>query len=419
MVPASYTPPFLISVVPADVVSPDPESTKALKTILTRPTKGTGPNPSVPVTPLTTLLVKSDLDYYKTNIKDAQFVQLVETRLNARKKQVADALDPLISKILGPEKAKTFDLLTDSSFVPGSNDGSDLLLDNISVDIQSFKVSLKNGSGSGSSVSFDPKSDPATKVQPITVAQTDVVLPTTRLLKDFAGVYDIDVTFTSYHATGSISTNTQTQKVTLSLYNDGTFDTTYNTTHWSGKYTINSKGTSVKISGNVGDGNGNLVGSIDNNFNMKMAYHTTGSGNSPDTTTGSVVSTNFAPNPDLQNPVSNFAGTYTIQVNWYLLSDNTIHGSDTGNVIISSNGSVTQCTGFQILVSCAGSLTFNSSTKGAGLKMSATSTVEGVTGTASITGDVTSSYSLTNGYVLAKDAKNNNIADGDVTGSRK
>ncbi len=419
-VPASYTPPLVITVKPADA------SANTIKTIVLSANKGT--NPSVPATPLTNLLIQADWDFYQKANPDQ-----AKVRLTARKKQISDALADVFTKILGTDKAKNFDFLTDSSFVPGSNDGSDLLLDNISVDIQSFKVSLKNGSGSDSSVSFDPKSDPATNVQPITVAQTDVVLPTTRLLKDFAGVYDIDVTFTSYNADGTVSAQTKTLSGSLALYSNGTFDSTVSSTRWSGKYTLNDKGTSVKISGTVG-GAGPLVGSIDNNFKMTLAFNTKGSGaDLGQTTRGSVVSKKFTANPTQSSgssssgtgtgtsaqALSDFAGTYTIQVNWYLLQDNNTHGSDSGYVTVSSNGSVTQCSGFQILVSCTGSLTLNSTTKGASLNMSATSTVDGVRGTASITGEVTSSYTLTKGYVLVKDTSNKDIADGDVTGSKK
>jgi hypothetical protein len=208
-VPASYTPPFMISVYPAD-------GSNNISTVVVSANKGN--NLRVPVTPLTTLLVEADWDYLMANTTTTE---QAKARLEARKKQITDALAPLISLTLDAEKAKTFDFLTDSSFAPGSHTGSDLLLDSISVDIQSLKVSLKNGSKS--SVTFTANTDPTkTTVTAITASPNDIVNPTTttqtsgtgtgtgtgtgsgsgsgsgsdaaaKTLADFAGEYGIDV----------------------------------------------------------------------------------------------------------------------------------------------------------------------------------------------------------------------------------
>ena len=419
-VPANFTPPFVITVYPADTNAVN------MKSVVVSPTKGK--NPRVPVTPLTNLLIQADSDFYqKAKVEDAK------VRLEARKKQITDALTNVISQILSADKAKNFDFLSDSSFVPGSNDGSDLLLDNISVDIQSFKLSLKNGTGSGKSVTFNPNTDPTnTAVRPITVSQTDVVRPTTRLLKEFAGVYDIDVTFTSFKADGSVSVGTQTKSGPLALNSDGTFDSTVNSTRWSGKYTLNDKGTSVKISGTVG-GTGPLVGSIDNNFKMTLAFNTKGSGaDLGQTTKGSVVSKTFTPNPTQSSgssssgsgsgsgssikALSDFAGSYAITLSWRML-DNSDNGTANGTVTIDNSGAVTSCTNFQIFINCRGTLALNTNKDGANLTINGWGQVEGVGGSAVINGSVSSAYKVS-GNASGKDQNGTTVVSATFTGSK-
>lgn len=57
-VPASYTPPFVITGTPVD------STVTTLKTVVFSPSNGT--NAKLPVTPLTTLLLQSDSEFYKT-----------------------------------------------------------------------------------------------------------------------------------------------------------------------------------------------------------------------------------------------------------------------------------------------------------------------------------------------------------------
>ena len=72
-VPASYVPPFLITVYPAD------DSADNMKSVVVSPNKGK--NPKVPVTPLTNLLIEADSVFYETaKVEDAK------VRLAARKK---------------------------------------------------------------------------------------------------------------------------------------------------------------------------------------------------------------------------------------------------------------------------------------------------------------------------------------------
>lgn len=420
-VPATYTPPFAIYVVPADVVSPNQNAPTALKTIVLRPKKGTGPNDTLPVTPLTTLLVNSDWNYYGANKKD---LNTIETRLIARKKQIDDALANVTAQIL-KDKAKSFDFLTDTSSLPSSNEGSDLLLDNIDVDFKTFKVALKNGTKT--SVTFQAETEPTkSPVTPISVVTSDIVEPTQKSLKDFAGVYDINITFTSYHADGTISAGTQTLYKQLSLYNDGTFDVTYNSTRWSGKYTLNTKGTkgtSVKITGTVGgaDSNGNLVGSIDNTFNMKLAYHTSGSGNNTDTTTGSVVSTHFTGDPTLTRPavvkkaLADFAGTYNLTANWTSTGGDS--GSEKGTVVVGSSGSVSSCS-VGIFVICTGNLTLKSDGSGANFSINAQNNASGtISGT--LSGSVNNSFAVTGSLSGTSHVDNGNYTlTGTITGNK-
>lgn len=417
-VPASFVPPLVVSAVPADVVSPDPTAKTALKTVLTRPTKGTGPNATVPVTPLTTLLVNSDWSYYETNKKN---LELVEARLESRKNQITKAIENITVEILGQSKAKTFDFLKDSNFVAGSNDGIDFLLDNISVSFEkgnTFKVSMKKNDKIN--VVFD--ADHAKTLTAISSddAKNNLVKMSEKVLTDFAGVYDIDVTFTSYNSDGSVSAKTQTKSGKLALNSDGTFDSMLETSRWSGKYTLNEKKTSVKISGTVGskDASGNLVGSIDNDGKMVLAYNTKGSGgNSGQTTKGSVASTKFTNNPAQGvKALSDFAGDYEITVEWRLL-DNSASGSDTGTVTIGSDGQVSSCTNFEIFVSCTGTLKMNDKKNGANLSLNATGNVEGVRGAVVVTATVDSAYKV-DGTVIGKNENGVNKAEAKFTGSK-
>jgi len=411
-VPASYTPPFVITVRPADA------SANSIKTVVVSANKGT--NPRAPATPLTNLLLEADWNFYQNATTDQ-----AKVRLTARKKQISDALANVFTQILG-DKAKNFDFLTDSSFVPGSNEGSDLLLDNISVDTGSLKVSLKKNANAN--VSFTANTDPSkSSVTPISVSSSDMVTLTTRDLKDFAGVYNIAVTYTSYNANGSVSAQTQTKNVQLALNSDGTFDSTLGTTRWVGTYKLNDKKTSVKITGTVG-GDGSLVGSIDNGFNMALAYNTKGTGiNIGQTTKGSVASTSFVPKPSQSSnsnsntaptvkTLSDFAGNYAITVAWRLLDDST-SGTDTGTVSIGNNGTVSSCTNFQIFVNCTGTLALNANSNGANLSINATGSVEGTRGGATVTATVNSTYQVS-GTVSGKNANGINVAEGTFTGSK-
>ena len=298
------------------------------------------------------------------------------------KKQISEALANVFTQILGTDKAKNFDFLTDSNFVPGSNDGSDFLLDNISVDTGTLKVSLKKNANAN--VSFTANTDPTkTTVIAITVSSNDKVTFTKRKLTDFAGVYAI---------TGG----------SLTLNSDGTIDSTVGLTRWKGTYKLNETGYSIKISGTISstDSSGTFVGYVDNKFKLSIAINTKGSGTNTDTTKRSVASTNFSPNPTQTsntntsptvNTLSNFAGTYTLNATWTSSDGETDSG--TGTVVVASNGSVSSCSGGGIFVNCSGSVALKSDGSGATFSMTAKSDVEG-TRTATANGSVSNTFAL-------------------------
>lgn len=376
-VPASYVPPFLITVYPAD------DSADNMKSVVISPTKGK--NPRAPVTPLTNLLIEADSVFYETAT-----VEQAKARIAARKKQISDALANVFTQILGADKAKNFDFLTDISFVPGSNDGTDLLLDNISVDTGTLKVSLKKNANAN--VSFTANTDPTkTTVVAIPVSSNDKVTFTTRKLTDFAGVYTI--------TDGS-----------LTLNSDGTIDSTVESTRVKGTYKLNETGYSIKISGTLSstDSSGTFVGSVDNDFKLTIAYNIKGNGTNKDTDKGSVVSTNFTPNPTQTSgsntntntiptvkTLSDFAGTYTLNATWK--SSDGESDSGTGTVVIASNGSVTSCTGGGVFVVCSGSVALKNDGTGATFSMTAKSDTDG-TITATATGSVSNAFALSGSF---------------------
>lgn len=226
-VPASYVPPFLITVYPAD------DSADNMKSVVISPTKGK--NPRAPVTPLTNLLIEADYAYLNA---DTTTTEQAKARIAARKKQISDALANVFTQFLGADKAKNFDFLTDSSFLPGSNDGTDLLLDNIKV--EGLKVSLKKTV----SINVVIETDHAKKLTPIALndVSSNLVVLDTRTSTEFAGVYDIDVTFTSYKANGTISSAKETISVKLALNGDGTIDSVLENSHWKGTYKLKREG---------------------------------------------------------------------------------------------------------------------------------------------------------------------------------
>ena len=280
-VPASYSPPFVITGTPVD------SGATTLKTVVVNPSNGT--NAKLPVTPLTTLLLQSDWDYYQnpnTSLADKK------TRLEARKKQITDALTNVISQILGTDKAKNFDFLNDSSFVPGSNTEMDLLLDNINVDTSKLEVSLKNDS----TKKITLNTDSSATVTPI--AQTDVsnnkVTPTKRELKDFVGTFPGTIKYTSYDYKGVAKGAQASRDGSMTFNANGTISETYGTSKWTGTFKLNDAGYSVKISGKItptdnSGGGGTFVGSVDNKFKLSITYNTKAAGENPDTTRGYVT----------------------------------------------------------------------------------------------------------------------------------
>ena len=280
-VPASYTPPFVITGTPVD------SSATTLKTVVISPSNGT--NAKLPVTPLTTLLLESDAEFYKTATLEQK-----KTRLEARKKQITDALTNVISQILGADKAKNYDFLSDSSFVPGSNTEMDLLLDNINVDTSKLEVSLKNDS----TKKITLNTDSSATVTPI--AQTDVsnnkVTPTKRELKDFVGTFPGTIKYTSYDYKGVAKGAQASRDGSMTFNANGTISETYGTSKWTGTFKLNDAGYSVKISGKItptdnSGGGGTFVGSVDNKFKLSITYNTKAAGENPDTTRGYVTGT--------------------------------------------------------------------------------------------------------------------------------
>ena len=280
-VPATYSPPFVITGTPVD------STATKLKTVVVSPSNGT--NAKLPVTPLTTLLLQSDWDYYQnknTSLADKK------TRLEARKKQITDALANVISQILSADKAKNYDFLSDSSFEPGSNTEMDLLLDNINVDTSKLEVSLKNDS----SKKITLKTDSSTIVTPI--AQTDVatykVTPTKRELKNFVGTFQGTIKYTSYDYKGAAKSGETSQSGSMTFKANGTIEETYGNAKWTGTFKLNDAGYSVKISGKItptdnSGGGGTFVGSVDNDFKLSITYNTKATGDKPDTTRGYVT----------------------------------------------------------------------------------------------------------------------------------
>ncbi|NDE07257.1 MAG: VWA domain-containing protein [Chloroflexi bacterium] len=224
--------------------------------------------------------MEADWDFYQTASTDQ-----AKARLAARKKQITDALFNVFTQILGAEKAKNFDFLTDSSFVPGSNDGMDFLLDNINVDTSKLEVALKKDSTKRIALSTN---NTAT-VTPI--AQTDVSSNTVKLVKrnltEFAGIYTGTAKFTSYHSDGTTSVAEQIKSGSVTFNSNGTINATLGTSLWTGTYKLNDAGYSVKISGKISptdgsSGGGTFVGSVDNDFNLSISYNTQAGGVKPD-----------------------------------------------------------------------------------------------------------------------------------------
>jgi hypothetical protein len=280
-VPASYVPPFLITVYPAD------DSADNLKSVVISPTKGK--NPRAPVTPLTNLLIEADYVYLNA---ETTTTQQRKERLEARRKQISDALANVFTQILGAEKAKNYDFLSDSNFVPGSNTDLDLLLDNIKVDTDNLEISLKKAADKKIALSKQ-NTDTVTPIAEADVS-TNTVRFTKRNLSYFVGTFPGTIKFTNYDYKGVAKGSETSQSGTMTFKGDGTISETYGNAKWTGMFKLNDAGYSVKISGKISAGDsssGTFVGSIDNDGKLSMTFNTKGTGDQPDTTRGYVTGT--------------------------------------------------------------------------------------------------------------------------------
>jgi hypothetical protein len=196
----------------------------------------------------------------------------------------------VFTQILG-DKAKNFDFLTDSSFVPGSNTELDLLLDNINVDTTNLVVSLKKDANKKITLAKDNTNT----VTPIAEADvsTNTVTFTKRNLSYFVGTFPGTIKFTNYDYKGVAKGSETSQSGTMTFKGDGTISETYGNAKWTGTFKLNDAGYSVKISGKIsaGDSSGTFVGSIDNDGKLSITYNTKGTGDQPDTTRGYVTGT--------------------------------------------------------------------------------------------------------------------------------
>ena len=352
-VPGTYTLPFVITATPPDTLA------TTLKTMVTSATKNG--NTTVPITPLTTLLVKSDESYFANATPENK-----QIRLTARKNQIATALTSVFNQT---GNTNGFDFLT-SSFLPGSYDGMDWLLENISVDIPNLKVSKKKDS---TKVVVTVSGDPSTTLSVTnTFVQTDLVdITKNKELSDFAGSYPGSVKYTTTHPTGT-ATNSEGQP-TMVLNADGTIDLNVGqSTRWIGTYKLNSNGTSVKLSGSVGGSSG-FIGYVDNTNKLTIAWKTSGTGaNKGDTTKGygsskaaATLSKTQGVSNDSDNPLSYFAGTYTINTHWKKsLNSSVVESGDTsGTLELGSDGQVKSCS-VGIFVNCTGNITAKTDNSG-------------------------------------------------------